>query len=107
MQVKDRLTGTCAGIDNSAIATLAVTLLVSHFGADTKQVTKHCLISLRRFIKGFEMLARDYQHMHRRLRINVTDYYTAFVLVHNFAVDFSIDNLAKQATLFRHALSAP
>jgi hypothetical protein len=57
---------------------------------------------LRSFIEGFEVLARDYQHMHRRLRVDVAKGHASFILVYEITRYITRDDPAKQATIFRH-----
>jgi hypothetical protein len=63
-------------------------------------VAQESLILLRSFIQRLEMLGRDYQKMHRRLRVEISNDDTPIIFMNCIARNFTVDNPAKQATLF-------
>jgi hypothetical protein len=46
------------------------------------------------------MIARNHEHVHRRLRIDIANHDATVILVYEVARNLSLDDLAKQAILF-------
>ncbi len=95
VQVKHRLTGARAGIDNRAVTLVSVVLLVSHACPDTQQVSKQNLIFLRGIVEGFEMFPRDHQKMRGRLRMNITNHHATLILKYKIAGNLARDDADK------------
>jgi hypothetical protein len=71
VQVKDGLACARAVINNGSIARIGQPLLVRKSGGDPEQVAEQRFLSLRSLVKGFNVLARDYEKVRGRLRVDV------------------------------------
>ena len=100
--MKDGLTYACARVDNCAIAALGEPLLVGNARGDPQEMAERSFVSLRSFVEGFHVIARENEHMHGRLRIDVAKGDRALILVDNVCGNLARDDSAKEALLFRH-----
>ena len=91
-----------ARIDYCAIAALREPLLVGDARGDSEQVAERCFISLRSFVQRFHVIARDNEHVHGGLRIDVTKSEAPLILVNAVGGNLARDDPAKEASLFRH-----
>jgi hypothetical protein len=76
-----------------------VTLVIRNPRPNTKQVAQQRFILLRSVVERFKMFARDHQHVHRRLRIDIPNHHTPLILMHKLRRCLSRNDPAKQTTL--------
>jgi hypothetical protein len=100
--MKDGLACACACVDDCAIAALGESLLVGDARGDAQEMAEQSFIPLRSFVQRFDVIVRDDEHMHGRLRIDVAQGDASLVLVNNVGSNLARNNLAKKAILFRH-----
>jgi hypothetical protein len=81
---------------------LSVALVIRNSRPNTKQVAQHGFVCLRSIIERFKMFARDHQHMHRRLRIDIANHHATLILMHKIPRCRSRNDPAKQTTLVLH-----
>src|SRR3984893_7866410 len=103
VQVKHRLAGSGAVVDDGAITAFPMTFIVGHSSGYTQQMSEEFLVLLRCLIERFNMFAWDHEHMCRRLGVDIPNHHAALILLNKIAGDFACDNLTKQAALFGHA----
>jgi hypothetical protein len=96
VQVKDGLACACACIDDGAIAALGKSLLVSDARRHTQEMAEQRFVPLRSFVERFHVVARDDEHMHGRLRVDVTKSQATLVLVNDVSGNFSRNDLTKE-----------
>ena len=95
MQVKDRLPGVGVGVEDEAITRIGHTFTLRELARETGKLTNH------RWIlhggHGGNVLARNYENMHWRLRIDVAERDTVFRLGNDFGRDLLADDPAEEA----------
>ncbi len=104
MQMKYSLTAVTVSIDYCAITIFGKILAASDFRAGQKQMSEHCRMLFRGFIKRPEMLARNYQNVRRSLRLNVVKSYAKVVFIDQLCGNFSFYYFAKNTIFFTHKI---
>ena len=98
VQVWHRLAGARLAIDNEAI-TVGDAEFLRQLGRDEMQVAQQFPVFRFDILMRPDDLARDDQHVHRRLRIDVAKRQAAVILMDNVRGDLAIDDLLKQIVL--------
>jgi len=104
VKVKDGLAGAGAGVDDRAVAGLAVTSVIGHPRGDAQEMAEQCFVPLRGLVKRFHVFERNHQHMGGGLRIYVLDGNAAIILMDKVGRDLARDDFAEEAVGIRHAL---
>jgi hypothetical protein len=96
VQVVDSLAAVFAGIHDNAVA-VAELFLAGNFRRSPQQMTEKRSFVFAGFGKRADVLARDYEDMHRRLRIDISESVTELVLKDRSRGDLLVNDLAKGA----------
>ena len=96
VQMKDRLPGFRSGIYDGPVSGGKLEL-AGQFGGNPVQMAEHRLIGFPGFLGRSEMLAGNYQHMHRGLRVDVMKGNRGFILVHDPGRQLLRHDFAKNA----------
>ena len=102
VQMKNRLAGARAGINHRAITAVAKSRIVSQPGADPQEVTEQRFISLRSFIKRFNMTERNHEHVSGRLWVNILNGDAAIILMHELRRNCAGDDFAEETVVIGH-----
>src|SRR6266851_5521553 len=94
VQMRDRLSGALLAIDNEAIP-VRNAKLCRQLTCHEVQVAKQFLVFRRDIFMGPDDLARDDQHVYRRLGIGIAKRQAAVILMDNVRRDLAVDDLLK------------
>ena len=97
VQVEYGLTGGFITIHRNSIASVCDTFVGSYALRCQKQVTDQCLITVFEIINCRDVLARNYEYMGRRLRIDIAKSDSVVRLKNNIGRYVTGENLTKQA----------
>ena len=99
VQVEHGLPGFRAAVNHSAEAREA--LLPSHLGGHQQQMAKQLLVLLAGLRQVHHVLARDHQHMHRRLRRHIAEGEALLIGIHLIAGDLATQDAAEDRVIHR------
>jgi hypothetical protein len=99
----DCLSTVFAGVDHGPIA-LRQSFGTRDLGGCPMKVADQGAVLLARMCNGLDVLTRNNEDMHRRLRIDVGEGVALVVLVNGLGRNASIDNLAEEAAHFGFSL---
>ena len=84
MKVKDRLAGAAARINYCPIsAVFSQPVVIGYARGHSQQMTQQRLVFLSGVVEGIHMLARNDQHVRRRLGVNVAHDDTTIILINH------------------------
>lgn len=104
VQVKNRLTGVGAAIGNHTKPVFRNPPFLRQLRGDLKYTTRHLPILRPQIQKGLDMLARDNQNVHGRLRPDILKSHHRVVFIDDIALNLSLDNSAKETVSHLSAL---
>jgi hypothetical protein len=91
------LAAVLAGVDHHAVAPKEA-FVTGDLRRGPQQVAEQRAIPFNAVGQRLNVFTRRYQHMHRRLRVNVREGVTLLVLVDGGGGDASVNDFAKEAT---------
>ena len=97
MQVEHRLSRLAIAIEDRAISALAESLVGRQLSGASQHPADQRVIVRTQIVRGRDVLPRDDQQMHRRLRIDVAERDEIVVFVHNRCRNLAGDDAAEQA----------
>lgn len=97
VEVKDRLSGSSAVVDHGSVANGFDPALASECTGKPEEMSDHPLVFGFHAAQGLDMGARQYQQVHRRLRMQILDRYRRLVFVDEPGGRFTPDDLAEDA----------
>lgn len=97
VKVRHRLAGLAIGVDDHPEAAFGNAQLARQARSDQMQVTEQTGILRLRLEQALHMARGDYQHMHRRLGVEVVKGDDAVILIYQVCRQFATGNLAENA----------
>ena len=102
VKVKDRLTAIRVGIYHDTVPIVREAFPTCYLGRGQQQMPEGFPMPRARLRQRINMLARDQQNVRRGLRRQVVERHTDIVFVNSVRRYLPVDDLAKNAVLFRH-----
>jgi hypothetical protein len=96
VDVKHCLPGTRVAVEDGPVAALRVTVFFRDRCGETRHLSDERIVFGGQIVERRDMPSRNYQYVHRRLRVDVAEGHQPIVLMDERAGDFTCDDSAEK-----------
>lgn len=100
--MKNRLSAVAVSVDDHPVAVFGKAFFPRDTGAGQKQMSERLLVTALRSIERIEMLARNDEQMHGRLRADIVENDADVILVNALSWNFARIDAAEYAVFLAH-----